>query len=407
MTERKLSTLGYLMDRLGLSTAALARRLHVNASLVSKWRSGSRRLSAKSVYFDEVCRMLLEQNPMALADALRSLVPLEEPKGEEVDVSGTGDGGLSGAAGTSEEWGLPGTEALLYRVLNDRHFTVPKAFTIRAEALCTAEIAIYTSGEGRRQAISDLLEIAEAMENPGELFYVDSEQTGWLLDDTAYAREWVGRMVRLLDRGFVFKAALHFSVSVDKFVAFFQLCSPLIFHRNARWFYHQYYDENIYWFSFFILEHAMSIAGMSMSQEQTSATVYTDAYSVLQHRNVVEMVLTSCRPMFSDLFMGLGAEAARMLRQQGRAGETLFSYLPAPAFMSAGEQLFDDILRENEITGTAASRLREINRQLRGLVENQLAGGQGEFIQILQLGEMERRADTCFTSTSLSLLGKK
>lgn len=83
MTERKLSTLGYLMDRLGLSTAALARRLHVDASLVSKWRSGSRRLSAKSVYFDEVCRMLLEQNPMALTDALRSLVPLEEPKREE------------------------------------------------------------------------------------------------------------------------------------------------------------------------------------------------------------------------------------------------------------------------------------------------------------------------------------
>ena len=232
MTERKLSTLGYLMDRLGLSTAALARRLHVDASLVSKWRSGSRRLSAKSVYFDEVCRMLLEQNPMALTDALRSLVPLEEPKREEGESRKRGDGSLSkeeeisGTEGISG--GSSGTEALLYRVLNDRHFTVPKAFTIRAEALCTAEIAIYTSGEGRRQAISDLLEIAEAMETPGELFYVDSEQTGWLLEDTAYAREWVVRMVRLLDRGFVFKVALHFSVSVDKFVAFFQLCSPLI-----------------------------------------------------------------------------------------------------------------------------------------------------------------------------------
>ena len=170
MTERKLSTLGYLMDRLGLSTAALARRLHVDASLVSKWRSGSRRLSAKSVYFDEVCRMLLEQNPMALTDALRSLVPLEEPKREEGESRKRGDGSLSeeeisGTEGISG--GSSGTEALLYRVLNDRHFTVPKAFTIRAEALCTAEIAIYTSGEGRRQAISDLLEIAEAMETPG------------------------------------------------------------------------------------------------------------------------------------------------------------------------------------------------------------------------------------------------
>ena len=49
MTEKKLSTLGYLMDRLGLSTAGLARRLHVVASLVSKWRSGNRRLHGKSV----------------------------------------------------------------------------------------------------------------------------------------------------------------------------------------------------------------------------------------------------------------------------------------------------------------------------------------------------------------------
>lgn len=55
----------------------------MDASLVSKWRSGSRRLSAKSVYFDEVCRMLLEQNPMALTDALRSLVPLEEQRGKK------------------------------------------------------------------------------------------------------------------------------------------------------------------------------------------------------------------------------------------------------------------------------------------------------------------------------------
>ena len=65
MTEKKLSTLGYLMDRLGLSTAGLARRLHVDASLVSKWRSGSRRLNVKSVYFEEICAMLLEQDGTA------------------------------------------------------------------------------------------------------------------------------------------------------------------------------------------------------------------------------------------------------------------------------------------------------------------------------------------------------
>ena len=121
MTERKLSTLGYLMDRLGLSTAALARRLHVDASLVSKWRSGSRRLSAKSVYFDEVCRMLLEQNPMALTDALRSLVPLEEPKREE------GESRKRGGRQPVKGGGNIGDRGHIRRIVGNRSAALPRA----------------------------------------------------------------------------------------------------------------------------------------------------------------------------------------------------------------------------------------------------------------------------------------
>lgn len=379
MTERKLSTLGYLMDRMGLSTAALARRLHVDASLVSKWRSGSRHLNPQSMYFNDICGMLLEQNETALSEALYSLMPLEDPVAQEATVT------------------------RLRSVLADRHFTVPKALTIRTAALCTAEIAIYTSGEGRRQAISDLLDVAEAMETPGELLYVDSEQSAWLTEDPVYAREWVERMRRLLDRGFIFRIALHFSVSVEKFVSFFQICNPLIFHRNAQWYYHQYYDENIYWFSFFILEHAMSVSGMSMSPGQTSTTVYTDAYSVLQHRNVFNMVLSSCRPVFTALSPQTGLEAAGQLRACSPACEKLFAYLPVPAFITAGDHLLNEILRDNGISGTAASICREMNRSMRALMEQHLRDG--TFIQILQLEEMKHRIKAGFISTSLSLLG--
>lgn len=380
MTEKKLSTLGYLMDSLGLTTAGLARRLHVDASLVSKWRSGSRRLDMKSVYFEPVCAMLLEQDRRLLSDALRSLVPL-------------GEGECSGEA-----------SVLLRRVLTDRHFTVPRAYTLRTEAVCTAEIAVYTSGEGRRQAIWDLLDVAESMDRPGEMFYVDSEQSGWLIEDPAYAGEWVGRMLRLLDRGFTFRVALHFSVTLDTFVSFFRLCSPLIFHRNAQWYYHQYYDENIYWFSFFILEHAMSVTGMSMSTDQTSTTVYTDAYSILQHRNVFNMVLGSCKPMFQDFSHADARQAFGRLGFLGREGEKLFSYLPVPSFITADPVLLEEILGGNGITGSRALRCREINRVLREMLEQKMAGTEEEVIQILQLGEMQRRIRTGFVSNSLSLI---
>ena len=80
MTERKLSTLGYLMDRLGLSTAALARRLHWTPALGANGAAAAGGSALSPYILMRVCRMLLEQNPMALTDALRSLVPLEEPK---------------------------------------------------------------------------------------------------------------------------------------------------------------------------------------------------------------------------------------------------------------------------------------------------------------------------------------
>ena len=380
MKDHRLSTLGYLMDCLELPTAALARRLHVDSSLVSKWRSGSRQLNPKSDYFETVCAILLEQDHAKLTAALQALTPLAEPVGEAE------------------------VELFLRRVLADRHFSVPKTITTRVDALCTAEIAIYTKGEGRRQAVSDLLDVAESMTTPGELLYVDSDQSGWLLEDEAYAQEWVKRVLALLERGFHIRVALHFSVKVEKFVAFFRLCNPLIFHRNAHWYYHQYYDENIYWFSFFILEHAMSVMGMPANHELSSTTVFTDAYSILQHKSVVEMALISCHPMFTSFEPGQGFDVARIICNRGRGEETIFSYLPVLALVSVEEELFDDILRENGIQGVNADLCRETNRILRELIDRQLNEASGGIVQIVRLEEMEQRAQGGFVSTSLSLL---
>ena len=135
MTERKLSTLGYLMDRLGLSTAALARRLHVDASLVSNGAAAAGGSALSPYILMRYAGCCWSRTPWPWTDALRSLVPLEEPKREEGERGKRGDGSLSeaegiwGTEGISGTGGSSGTEELLYRVLNDRHFTVPKAFT--------------------------------------------------------------------------------------------------------------------------------------------------------------------------------------------------------------------------------------------------------------------------------------
>ena len=81
MKTKSLSTLGYLMECLNIQTVALARFLLVDASLVSKWKTGVRPLSEKSVYLDDIVEYLYKQsepsNHEELKIALRNLYPHE------------------------------------------------------------------------------------------------------------------------------------------------------------------------------------------------------------------------------------------------------------------------------------------------------------------------------------------
>lgn len=69
MKNRTLSMIGFFIDSLHIKTVSMAAALHVDASLISKWKSGKRVLTDKSMYFDDVIAYFLEQN-RDLADDL-------------------------------------------------------------------------------------------------------------------------------------------------------------------------------------------------------------------------------------------------------------------------------------------------------------------------------------------------
>ena len=159
-----------------------------------------------------------------------------------------------------------------------------------SRAACVAKVLIYEGGEGRRDAISEVLDLAEAMPEPGRIIFIECEQYRWLLEDPDYVRRWQDRLYRLLERGFRATFVVHFTVYHEQFFHFFRFCSPLLFHRNVDWHYHEYYDAEVHWFSFFILEHARSVMGLSMGPGHCDTTVFSDARSIAQHKRVVEMV---------------------------------------------------------------------------------------------------------------------
>ncbi|MEG0721373.1 MAG: hypothetical protein RR446_06460 [Lachnospiraceae bacterium] len=277
---KKLSNLGYITKLLQISSTELSRHLHVDTSLVSKWKSGARQLTNKSGYYEEVVAYLLEKNfklgNRILQNFFDHVYP-DETKNCIEDM-----------------------QHCMVRFLNDTYVEIPKAYRNDQEALYTAEISIYSEHDGRRKSIDRLLAVAAKQEQPCKMITIDCEQFQWLVENESYATTWTNQMYALLESGHTLEMILHFSLYQENFVRLFLNCGKVLFHKNVLIYYHKYFDEDIYWFSFFCLEHTMSVMGLSMSKGQSYSTVFTDTYSIMQHQGIVEFVKKSCNPMFRE-----------------------------------------------------------------------------------------------------------
>ncbi len=383
--HKTLSSLGYLLERLGISSAELARELHIDASLVSKWKSGARPLSRRSPYFHKVvqffCAFKRENSGDLLLSALQEIAPLTPFSDKRQQAR------------------------LLEKILEeDRAYLSERLKNGRAKS--HVEVALYDKNQGRRDAMTELLDIAETMDKPGTLIFVEAEQFSWLLEDSEYCSEWCRRVYELLEKGFAATVALHFTLHKDVFSQFFVKCSPLLFHRNIEWYCHEFYDEDVYWFSFAILEHSMSIMGMSMAAHQCTSAVFTDSYSVQQHKNVASMVIRSCRKIFRNFSAIEVQDFLKLFERWTPVGDVIYSFLPVPAMICARKELLLEILQSNKVDDVVLTRCMELNAALRKMLANHIQSGNvTAFWEIFQIEEMDRRISEPFISCSLSLLG--
>lgn len=356
--RKKFSSLGLLLNEMNISTSLLAKHLHVDDSLVSKWKSGNRKLNLH--YLDEIKQFLM-QNKVILRGALREFYPLEN-----IDDN---------------------LEELLSSFLCEE-----KRCTSVLNPLYTSQVALYDGAIGRRQAMSELLDIAEAMKDPCDISYIDAEQYRWLIEDKDYAEQWTRRMYNLLERGFKARFVVHFSAARDSLLQFFEMSGELFFHRNIEWYKHEYYDNDTHWFSFFILGKSISMMGMTPVHSYTA--VFRDIFSIMHHKAVIDSVINDSELLFENHDT---ASALQKMKTLGR--NEIYFYLPIPALISASPRIVEKILSENAIESEELLKHIETCRLFREVLYEG-----NTVISIYQYEMMERCAQEPFISCSLALL---
>lgn len=382
------------MKSLNINAASVSRSIHVDASLISKWKTGDRPLSSKSIYFEGILDYIMAQSALSshsgLKYALTELFPQETIAEDE-----------------------PHLKLLLRQALaNDFPAKKSSENQLFSEHSNHVSALVFEQNSGRREAMDKILSYAEEMTVPGTLLMIDNENFNWILEDSTYVRHFVKRFEDLIHRGFKADIVLQLASYRSKFINLFEECSSLIFHKNINWYYIENYDEPLMNYSCCILNHAISLLNISASQSSncSSTLVFTDNTLVIQHELMARHIISQCKSMFMnfevDQLEGVLHEVS-LLRKRG----TLYSYLPSPLFASVNEQLLLSILEDNHAGDEEIARCIYYNRLLQTTASAQALGRQDPPCKVISIFHLEtllhRVYQGDFYSRSLELICEK
>lgn len=386
--KKKLSTFGYILEHLDIQAVSMARALHVDASLISKWKNGDRVLSSKSVYFDDVIDFLLQKSTETmhetLKDALLSLYPNIVFENE-----------------TQIE------QYLRHSLCNKKHFPTPNHSSLITNNTNALSTLLFEKNSGRRESVAKLLHVAEAMDTCGELLFIDNEEFQWLVEDAEYAIHFSKRLENLLHKGFQVIFVLHYSVKHADFSNFFHLCSSLIFHRNTTWYCNSYYDDTILRFSIATLNDAISLLGFSSDLTTSSTMVFDDQSVVLTHKAIAQQIIDHANPLFRTYTINNSIKLLKELSVYGQSG-TVYSCLPSPVFLLCKESLLREILLDNNIPSETIEKCVTLNKSIRKFASGYFTSGHRNynqpFILIFRLEDfLNRMKQEHLRSRSLTL----
>ena len=167
MKNKTFSVLGHIMNELNIPTTSMAQALHVDTSLISKWRTGSRQLNKNSVYFDEVIDFILnndDTSQSSIIRVLRDLFPHEKFSDEH-----------------SIEYHLR------YALSNENLTQIAPTHQQIFGNVKTVPVIIFNENDGRREAVSKILDYADNIVEPAEIVFFDCEEFQWLCEDVNFS----------------------------------------------------------------------------------------------------------------------------------------------------------------------------------------------------------------------------
>lgn len=338
--NHELSRLGYLMDLFHVKGMELANYLHVDTSLISKLKTGKRRLSINSEISDDIVDFFIMLDKKSNYASVRGL--------------------LMESGQATEETEAEALTVLLKRWLIEENET-NASFTDKT--VYTTKVKIFQGKTGRRKAAQEFIQSVLLEKTPQDVFVLDwTEHYSWQSEDTEFFKEWKKQYLNIAEKGHRIVFLISLNHSIDYLINTLLYRLPMLLTGNVQYLYYPVYSPLLYKHNIVVLKNKMALVKIAADEitQKDITHMYTDYPTVKHYEELIQSAYTHCK------------KSHEVIRHQHIRG--LIEKLPyklgntyvkteMPFSLITTSQSFQQILVKNGIAAEEQKTLYEIHKQ--------------------------------------------
>lgn len=416
--------LDFLMTITKTTNSALAARVALDASYISRMRSGKRSMPKDGGVVQGMAACLARRcTEDYQRKGLSDILKLASFPDDGAALTGEIASWLLHDADGAEKIGL--------------FLTGFSALGGRPAPACPAEppapdfpkeaISVYYGVEGKRWAAEYFLSEVAQREKPQTLLLFSDEETSWMTGDPEYTRRWAELMTRVLSRGNRIKIIHTISRNLDEMLSAISQWMPLYMSGAIEPYFYPRKRDGIFKRTLFIAPETAAVVSNSIGDQVALAmnVLYRDRAAVASFCEEFLQYLHLCRPLMrvftardrDDCYATLAEfereKADTLIKTESLSLLTMPDDLLASVFARSGiDELMDSLFRETRhrrfLENLRSNRFTEIislpdiktaaSGGVRVSMSNMLAGGAVYYRPAEFAAHLERVAlllDTC------------
>jgi|GEM_PF-5377740 len=357
--------LSQLMKLTGISNKMLAAAIHVDASLISRWRTGDRAPNKGSEYFSQLAKYFASSITDYQRAALLALMnlPIDMSANKDMDLAPLLKDWLSRQSNGDV---LNSMREIVDRfLLNTDRIHLGDALTGQNYYEETPHGRVQTDEifpgyQGMQDATFKLLSLLVSFDEPQTMYMFSDQRLSWLNDDAGYDMLWRDLMMRCLQKGH--KVCVIHSVVRDNFEMFsiIERWLPLFMTGNVTSYYCPRHLNSVYCHTVNIVPDLAAITSTHFSGDERDAVVHfqTDKQSLHCLLNGFMQHLKICKPLLNtyttETFTQLQEEHLKILHAPGNTISSVNTFssinMPEPIFIQALDDLkLDSLTKKNAL----------------------------------------------------------